>query len=384
MKKQLVAWDYALKNNLLQRLTQGLFRPFDAPAVRRVLVGRVGALGDGLCALPALRAIRASFPQAQVHLLTRTGGWGRVSLGDLAGPDLVDEVLDFEDLAPLALLRRVRRGQYDLFIELPQNHAGLGTLLRHVVWAKLAGFPHAFGWEIAVTRWFRRFQEAHRSFPDERSRLLALLRRHGLHVTADEAFPLAITPGDEAVVGRFFRENHLGEEEPPVALVVGAARPQNRWPVAHFAHVANWLLRRGYEVLVVGGADDRPLAARLPRHPRLHDLTGRFTPRQSAVVLRRCQCCVANDTGTMHLAYAVGTPVVALFSARDYPGLWFPPLAGHHVFRTENVPCGVCLSARCTDNVCLKVISPGLVIDVLENLLTHPNVTPLSLRNAWC
>ena len=380
----LVRLDYRFKNGLLRWLAGRLFGSFDPARVRRVLVLRVGALGDGVCALPALAAIRANFPTAQIDLLTRTGGEHRVSLSELVPPTVVDAVTFIEQTAPLRLARHLRRQNYDLFIELGQVHARFRDQLLHLLWARWVGFPAAFGWEIAATRWFRRVQEKTRSFPDERTRLLNLLAANGLRVPCEQRFPLALRIADVIFADELLARRGLGDPSRNVALVVGASRSQNRWPIGHFDEVSRWLLGRGFRVLVVGGREDAPLAAQLTPHAALHDFTGRLTPVQSAAVLRNCALCVANDTGTMHLAYAVGTPVLALFSARDYPGLWFPPLAGHHVFRTENVPCGVCLSARCTDNVCLKVISPGLVIDVLENLLTHPNVTPLSLRNAWC
>lgn len=383
MKKYLVRWDYALKNGLLRGLARWLFRPAGAGPVRRVLVLRVGALGDGVCALPALAAIRANFPEATLHLLTRTGGEGRVSLADLVAPGVVDDVLPFENVSPLRLMARLRREKYDLFIELGQAHARFRNQLLHLLWAGWVGFPAAFGWEVAATRWFRRFQETHRPFPDERTRLLNLLAANGLAVPRQLRFPLAIRPADAIFVEERLARNDLGDPARNVALVVGASRPHNRWPIGHFAQVSHWLLARGFRVLVVGGPTDAPLAAQLPRHPSLHDFTGRLTPAQSAVLLRNCRLCLTNDTGTMHLAYAVGTPVVALFSARDYPGLWFPPPGKHHVVRAEGVPCGPCLSARCADNVCLKAIRPGAVTGLLARLLNQPVQPNATLHNAW-
>lgn len=376
----LVDFDYRFKNGLLRLLTRRLFRPPDPARVRRVLVLRVGALGDGVCALPALAAIRANFTTARIDLLTRTGGENRVSLGDLVSPNVVDEVIPFQKTAALRLAKQLRLGRYDLFIELSQSHARFGNQLLHLLWARWVGFPAAFGWEVTATRWFRRFQEQSRPFPDERTRLLAMLAARGLRVPRTQRFPLAIRTADEIAVAERLARYGLGDATRNIALVIGASRPQNRWPIRNFDRVSCWLLEQGFRVLIVGGPEDVPLAAQLTAHPHLHDCTGRLTPVQSAVLLRNCRCCVTNDTGTLHLAYTVGTPVVALFSARDYPGLWFPPVGNHHVLRTENVPCGVCLSARCRDNVCLRAIHPERVITVLKTVLPTLSIQ----QNAWC
>jgi ADP-heptose:LPS heptosyltransferase len=373
MIRRLLRLDYSLKNGLLRCLTRGLFRRAGQVPVRRILVLRVGTLGDGVCALPALATLRANFPAATIHLLTRTGGdAGRVSLAQLVAPDVVDEVIPFESANLWVLSRFLRRRQYDWFVELSQSHARFRNQLGHLLWAWWMGFPTGFGWEITATRWFRRFQAAHGSFPDERTRLLQLLARNGLRVSPRLRFPLAIRPADAIFVEDLLATRGLGDASRNVALVVGAARPQNRWPVASFAAVSRWLLDRGFRVLLVGGADDAPLAAQLPNKPGLHDFTGKLTPVQSAVLLRHCRVCVANDTGTMHLSYAVGTPVLALFSARDYPGLWFPPAALGRVFRNTDLACAGCLSARCADNQCLKRVAPDAVVRALEPLLGLP------------
>jgi heptosyltransferase-2 len=80
----------------------------------------------------------------------------------------------------------------------------------------------------------------------------------------------------------------------------------------------------------------------------------------------RCKVVVSNDTGPMHLAYAAGTPVVALFSSRDYPEHWFPPEnSGNTTLRLYDVHCSICLSDTCTNNICMKRITPDEVIQKL-------------------
>jgi len=367
MIQHFLTLDYALKNRLLQWLTRLLFRRVTPARVRRVLIIRVGALGDGICALPALQTIRDNFPQAHLTLLTRTGGPGRVSLGEVLAPGVVDVVLNVEKMGFWHVWSTVRAGRYDLVIELSQSHARLRTLLLHLVWVKLAGIPGGFGWEITATRLFRRVQAQHRIFTDERTRLLTMLAENGLGV-AEMRFPLRVTPANKNQMCQLLHQHGCEDPRRNVAIVVGAKRLTNRWPLPYFDALSQTLGEWGFHVLVVGGSGDAPLAAQLQRHDRLHDFTGDRTVGESAALLAQCRVCVANDTGPMHLAYAVGTPVVALFSARDYPGLWFPP-PGHAVFRALHVPCAGCLAETCADLRCLKAIQPEAVWAVLETML---------------
>jgi ADP-heptose:LPS heptosyltransferase len=94
-------------------------------------------------------------------------------------------------------------------------------------------------------------------------------------------------------------------------------------------------------------------------------------------MLERCALYVGNDTGTMHLAASVGTPCVAIFSARDNPGKWEPTGPGHIVLRHE-VPCAGCMLETCVDNdlECLKAISVDEVLAAIGGRLERTRTTP--------
>ncbi|MBC7890572.1 MAG: glycosyltransferase family 9 protein, partial [Sphingobacteriaceae bacterium] len=350
MIQHFLTLDYALKNHLLRGLTRLLFRHIPPERVRRVLVVRVGTLGDGICALPALQTIRDNFPQAHLTLLTRTGGPGLVSLGEVLAPGVVDAVLMSENRSFWQVLNTVRVGRYDLVIELSQSHARLRDLFLHLVWAKLAGIPGGYGWQITATRLFRRFQAQHRIFTDERTRLLTMLSENGLYV-AEMRFPVHVTPADEGRVEHLLGKHGCADPRRNVALVVGAKRATNRWPLAYFDALSQALAEREFHVLLVGGPGDAPLAAQLRQHDRLHDFTGDRTVGESAALLAQCLVCVANDTGPMHLAYAVGTPVVARLSAPDYPRRWFAP-PRPAVFGTQHVTCAGLRAENSADRPC--------------------------------
>jgi len=146
-------------------------------------------------------------------------------------------------------------------------------------------------------------------------------------------------------------------------MVVGAKRAQNRWPIAYFKALAHIFLEKNYRVLLLGGPEDAALAQQIQGTDVWH-LCGKLTPLETAEVMKYCQLVISNDTGPMHLSYAVGTPVVALFSSRDYPGKWYPPDDGKNVvIRNDALFCNKCVHDEVQENACMKGISIWQVIN---------------------
>jgi ADP-heptose:LPS heptosyltransferase len=80
-----------------------------------------------------------------------------------------------------------------------------------------------------------------------------------------------------------------------------------------------------------------------------------LSPAQSAVLLSKCVIAISNDTGPMHLSYVVKTPVIGIFSSRDFQQKWFPP-EGNMALRNYNVHCSLCFSESCSNNICMQGI----------------------------
>ncbi len=157
----------------------------------------------------------------------------------------------------------------------------------------------------------------------------------------------------------------VAENERYIVMHAGAKRQTNRWPAERFARVADEIIRRwGHRVLLTGSPSEFALVERVAgimgEKPVV--LCGRISLPQMAALLAGSALYVGNDTGPMHLAAAVGTPVVSIFSARDFPEKWYPSGAGHSVLR-HDVPCSPCFKELCDkDNICLTGIEADDVL----------------------
>lgn len=368
-KLQSIRLAHGAGNAVLRLAQRSLFRP---PAkASRILIFRTGSFGDSLCAIPAIRSIRQQFPKSRIDILTNTGHSGKrlVSLDQLIAPGLIDEVINYEGMPRRALTKTIRSRHYDAIIQLPQYNAPLHRLLRDMlVFRILCRIPAGLGWQWDNIPFFRKTQEYTGDAANERKRLLDMLQRNGIRPLPETDFALNLNEADHTVAETLLQQ-YRRPGKAMIALVPGAKRPQNRWPLPYFAAVCAHFSPE-FDLLLLGGPDDRELAGPLESIAHVHSLCGLLTPMQNAWVMKQCALVLSNDTGPMHLAYAVGTPLVALFSARDIPGRWYPPESpSNRIFRSFDIPCSVCFSETCADNICMKRIDPETVIAGMEQML---------------
>ncbi|MBF0288646.1 MAG: glycosyltransferase family 9 protein [SAR324 cluster bacterium] len=364
----LIQWNYRLQNRIITILQQIFFRPYDKNSVKKILVWRGGSLGDNVCALPAMNAISENFSLASIDLLTNSRGAHLVSLQQLIAPGIIGNVFNLFPLSfqqKFLLFQFLRAHEYDLFIEIPENLATLRVEIRNIAIAKLLGIPSGFGWEVASSRLFKKYQAKVIPFENETQRLLNILERNQLWVT-EKKYPLGWSDTDRDCIKKKLKEKSLLDKNKNIGFVVGAKRKANRWPIQYFEEVIRYLIAQGFNIFLIGGKEDFSLAATLVFDKKVHNFCGSLTPLQSGILFQYCRLTISNDTGPMHLSYAAGTPVVAVFSARDYAQKWFPPKELGTVFRKDTV-CSPCFLNDCPyDNLCLREIQPTQILKELH------------------
>lgn len=323
----------------------------------KILIFRTGSIGDSICAFPALVAIRNYYKESQIDILTNAGGSNLVSLDKLLSPEYFDNVIDYSGYSSLELWKIIKKEKYDLIIELPQDQVSLFTELRNMFFFKTAGIKSGWGWQVVTCFSFRQTQDRYVKFYSETNRLLMLLEKHGVAVSKNRnKYPISWNNEDEKLVISLMGDILTKSEIRRVAIVPGAKRPQNRYPFERFFELATWLTDQGYYVVVIGGPDDKERGEALATIKNVISFCGLLTPSQSAVLLTSCSITISNDTGPMHLSYAVGTPVIGLFSSRDFQKKWFPP-EGNVALRKNDIACSLCFSETCANNICMQSIS---------------------------
>lgn len=376
---------YWLLNTILNVFVLILFPIKRINNAKKIVIFRTGSLGDSVCALPSIYSIRKNFPDAQIDILTNAGAENLVSLGALIDRTIANEIIDYYGMPKSELFKLLKKNKYDLFIQLPQYDAGLIRQIRDIFIAKSLGVKYAFGWRVDSTWFLAKYQAKFIEFENERDRLLRILENNGLK-TYGVVFPLGITDEIKSKIRNLIPSCHpepacapwrveglsKGErkltKDENIGLVVGAKRPQNRWPIEYFKEVADYLLKQNKNILLFGGPEDFELAGQI-KGENVFNFCGKLSPLETAEMMKYCKLVISNDTGPMHLAYAVGTPVIVIFSSRDYAGKWFPP-NNNIVLRSYKDICIDCQIECKFENECLKKISASNILNAVSKQLT--------------
>ncbi|MFV2022093.1 glycosyltransferase family 9 protein [Micromonospora sp. LOL_023] len=318
------------------------------PDVRRIAVLRANALGDFIFAVPALTALRAAYPQAELVLLGAP--WHARWLNPRAAaerPGSVDRVLvvpaadgiragePAEPAGPAAMaefLAAARRERFDLAVQLHGGGRNSNPLIAQLGARVTAGLRAVDA--PALDRWVRYVY-----YQPEVFRYLEVAALLGAEpVTLLPHVP--VTSADRAEADRV-----LGPvRQPRAVLHPGASDPRRRWPAERFAAVADALTDRGFEVLVTGTGPEREVveqvaaAAARPLRVVLDELSlGGL-----AGLLAGSAVLVANDTGPLHLAAAVGTATVGVYWIGNLLN-GAPPVRGRHrPLAAFTIHCPVC------------------------------------------
>lgn len=372
-RKSIIRFEYFIKNLIIKWTKFLLFRNYSPQQAPKIVILRTGSIGDSICALPALNVIRLNNPYSEISLLTNPGA-GNVSIEYLINPALGFKIINYMESSSWKLLKKMRTEKFDIFIELPQPFEPLSAQIRNMLFAKVIGAKVGLGWEIIATKTFGKFQEKNTPFISVRDSYLKMLTKSGMR-EYDVAYPLAISNDMKYKIKNLLHEFNLLDKKKNIAIIIGAKRSTNRWPIDFFRRVIQVANERDLKCLLIGSAQDKELATPLLDLSNVFDFCGQLSPLESCVVMSYCAITISNDTGPMHLSYAIGTPVIALFSARDYPYQWYPPLTKNNaVLRSFEEPCSPCFLEACPyDNACIKRISPESVIDKLDKMIAHAN-----------
>ncbi|MGE5469793.1 MAG: glycosyltransferase family 9 protein [Bacteroidota bacterium] len=342
----------------------------DPDNLRRIAVFRALQLGDMLCAVPALRALRQAVPDACITLIGMP--WAadfvrRIPYVDdfmeFPGfPGLPEQPSDPAGLASFLSAARARR--FDLAIQMHGSGNLTNPLLMLLGARRCAGF-FAAGEPCPDSATFLPWPE---DLPEIR-RLLALTRHLGIPDCGEE-LELPILPAEKKAFAHLRASLHLGRQS-YVCIHPGARLASRRWLPERFASVADRLASAGKTIVLTGTAAEAPLlsAIREQMQAPAIDLAGRTSLGTLAALVAAAELVVCNDTGMSHVAAAVGTPSVVVCSGAD-PLRWQPLDQDIHRVLWAPTPCRPCPYDQCpTGHECALGIGVDAVLETALSLL---------------
>lgn len=330
----------------------------------RYLVISTTAIGDTLLGTPALRALKETNPAAWVGVLAQKG---RMEVLD--GNPHVDEVIPFEKGA--FNLRRIGRTLKDKRIDVVLIFHGNDPWTLPVAWLSgargIIGYREDTSFDFLLTRAIP-LPPAGNHAVDRR---LALTRAVGADTT-DRKLVLTLQAHDRSLGNNILKEMGLGDASLIVGLQPGAAKTYKCWPLEHFARLGRSLVQEtGAQVVITGSPQEAAMADKL--RGMIGDgavsAAGRTGIRGMAALIERMTVYVTNDTGPMHIAFAVGAPTVSLFCPSDAESLKATAEEHKHTVISKPRPCVPCVTKQCKDPFCMEQITVDEVFEAVKELL---------------
>lgn len=327
-------------------------------------------IGDFVRGQTVVRVLKERWPNRPVDLLTTSlcaplvdymPGVRRGIVADLPRSRLA--IAKQRELA-----RELRRHGYATALVMPRTW-------KSAIAPALAGIPERVGF-VGEVRFglINRWRWGEKALPRFIDKCAALAMPDGAPLPPEWPVPQLVVPTEEA--GRWRQANGLSGGR-AVALAPGSVGASKRW--TYYAEAARLFAERGLDVWVIGGPGEKALAQEIVAAggPRVRDLTGNDL-RNGILAMASAGVAIANDSGLMHIAAAVGTPTMGIFGPTD-PYLWAPlnGLAATVLTKTQ-LSCQPCQSTVCrqNDHRCMRDISAADVVGIARRVLADAKVAP--------
>jgi len=347
------------------------------PRPKRILIILIAGIGDLIMASASLRALRRSHPEAEIHLLTNS------EASTLArNYPCIDRVWSFpvrelrgdktNAFRAINVIRAIRKTQFDLCLNLYRVSSWRGALRMGLIMSSL-------GSQKKVGHGSKGFG----LFLDTKVPKEIFENRHFVDAMMDIAKLAGGEPDDKGIEIFWDKSAEpkwvtlfpkVGQEKQPLLIGInpGADRPEKRWNPENYASVADRLAElRGASIFLFGGPGEEHLALRIERamnHPVVN-LAGKLSLNELVYLISRLDLFVTNDSGPMHIAAAVKTPVVALFGPED--PVYTRPYTSTGLYRIvqKELSCRPCTNKRCDRPVCMGSLKPEDVLQACLELL---------------
>jgi len=341
------------------------------PKYGKILIVRLDRIGDVLLSTPVIKALRDAYPESHIAFMVRP-----YTRDIVEGNPYLNEVIIYDKagsekgiVGTIKFAKMLKSMKFDVAMILhPTSRTNLVTFL--------AGIPQRIGfdrkWGVLLSKKIPHTKQF--GLKHEIDYTLGILGSIGIE-TRDRSLYMPIKRSSEESVAAIFRMSGIGMDDIVVTINPGASCPSKRWRAEKFAGVANGLIEKHkVKIVIISDKIDRIFGDKMASLVKAEclNLCGDTTISDIASVLRRTDLLISNDSGPVHIACAVGTPVISIFGRSDRglsPQRWGPS-GDKSVVLHKDVGCDICLAHNCKNGFkCLEAVSISDVVDAAEGLL---------------
>jgi len=348
----------------------------------KILIIRLSAVGDVVRTLPALRAIREKFPSAYIAWLVEEKASGILE----GNPDL-DRIIIFPRkkivkgflnpltslptlIEPVRFIKELRGMKFDLVLD-------FHGIFKSGLISFLSGASHRVGFSRGFCKESNYIFNNHHVHLKDKSlnrieKNLALISALGIEpIELDPVIPL--TQDDRKKIDNFFLQNMAVIHHPLIAIHPGTSPNTlyKRWDEERYVQLANTLIEDYHaRIILTWGPGELSTVEEIAHQMKYRPLIACQTDnlQQLAEIFRRCDLYIGSDTGPMHIAASVKTPVIAIFGPTDHV-VNAPSKRNRNIIIRRDLPCSPCREYQCASRACMKAIDSDEVLKAAIELL---------------
>lgn len=327
----------------------------DKDKVKRILVISLSNIGDAILTTPVIQILRDNFPRAYLAVLV-----GPRAFGVFKNDRRIDKKIIYDKRIlwrnKLGLINRLRQDRYDLVVDLRQSAFSifLGARYRTSIFARPPrGLVHM------------------------KDRHLWRLKAFGLNIDNSRGPTVQFTEEDQNYIDLKFKKWQIKNGQIMIAVAPGARNMTKRWEKEGYSRLIERLAEEyNARIVIVGDEQDKPLAQEIVArsNPGLINICGQTSIGQLAYLLTKVRLLVSNDSAPMHLAWAVNTPVVAIFGPTDYKK--YAPLGAGNIVIRKDLACSPCERSLCPIKTrdCMKLVKVDEVFLACRNIIESERI----------
>lgn len=344
---------------------------------KNILVIQAGGIGDCVMSTPSLRALRKKYPLATINLMViprcanlfeRCPHINNLIVFD---PGRFKNWRSILNIGNAIELKKILKSQRDKNYDLAINLFKLGTTtgaLRMAALMKLINVKCLIGRKNIKAGFFYDIKVAEEGH--EVLSQLSVVRAIGCDVE-DKSLELWISDEDMEFADNFLKENGVRDGDLIFSINPGTAKLHKRWSKERFVEIADWLIDKyGGRLLITGSQNEMWLAEEIKSKMKRDAIisSGKTTLNQLAVLLKKSKLFITNDSGPMHIASVVVTPLIAIFGPTnpDFVGPW--NCNGNTVVVAPDIKCHPCDKEKCDTLECYEIITTEMVKSQIKRL----------------
>ena len=353
------------ENFTLKQMSKRTIKVYEeVQATLRILAIKLSALGDVILATPSFRALRENFPTAQIAVLVATP-----FRSILQNCPYINQIIEiplknrgYKDIWQVSAF--LRKLNFDIVVDLQNNR-------RSHLLAYLSACNRRYGYDNGKFSFLlnRKIKELKSALSpiEHQGRSLKLLDIESVR----EDLELWPKDCDKIWVEDFLKKHKKDKTACLIGINIGASSTwsSKRWAVENFIALFGKLQGVGFEVVVTGKGRDKELVRRLKQLAKIDfiDAVDETQIMQLACLIKRCNVYITSDSAALHIAYAMKTPVVALFGPTD--SRRHAIASAKQIIVKKDLACSPCYKRRCREHTCMKQISVEEVFAAVKELL---------------